>query len=75
MVYYRDKVIGGIYDNRFLIKPTESAQMLLPNAERVVPYVGAKGMLLVSDVENHAPLGELFEALYLELPARKPRKK
>lgn len=75
VVYYRDKVIGGIYDNRFLVKPTKSAQALLPNAQRVVPYAGAKEMLLVSDVENHGLMGELFEAMYPELPARKPRKK
>lgn len=75
VVYYRDKVIGGIYDNRFLVKPTKSAQALLSNAERVVPYEGAKEMLLVNDVENHALMGELLEAMYPELPARKPRKK
>lgn len=75
VVYYRDKVIGGIYDNRLLVKLTKSAQALLPNAESVVPYEGAKEMLLISDVEDHGLMGELFEAMYPELPARKPRKK
>lgn len=75
VVYYRDKVIGGIYDNRFLVKPTASAQALLSKAERVVPYEGAKEMLLVGDVENHGLMSELFEAMYPELPARKPQKK
>lgn len=75
VVYYRDKVIGGIYDNRLLVKLTKSAQALLPNAESAVPYEGAKEMLLISDVEDHGLMGELFEAMYPELPARKPRKK
>ncbi len=75
VVYYRDKVIGGIYDNRFLIKPTESAKALLPQAEYRIPYEGAKEMLLVDEVENRELMAELLKAMYPELPARKPRKK
>lgn len=75
VIYYRDKVVGGIYDNRFLIKPTESAKSLLPTAEYQIPYPGAKEMLLVEDIESRQLLGELLNAMYPELPARKPRKK
>ncbi len=75
VVYYRDKVIGGIYDDRFLVKPTESAQALLPTAEYQIPYEGAKEMLLVDEVENRELMAELLQAMYPELPARKPRKK
>ena len=73
ILYYRGKVFGGIYDNRFLVKPTPSAAALMPHAERELPYEGAKEMLLVEDVENPAFLRELVEAMYPELP--KPKKK
>lgn len=75
VVYYCDKVIGGVYDDQFLVKPTESAQTLMPHAERVIPYEGAKEMILVDCIENRTLLEELLEAMYPELPARKPRKK
>ena len=27
IIYYRGKIIGGIYDDRFLVKPTKSAKI------------------------------------------------
>lgn len=75
VVYYRDKVIGGVYDDRLLLKPMASAEALLPDAERRVPYKGAKEMLFVEDFENLQLMKELFESMYPELPACKPRKK
>ena len=74
IIYYRGKIVGGIYDNRFLIKPTKSAAALVPDAESVLPYEGAKEMLLVEDVENAEFLSELIEAMYDELPAPKTKK-
>lgn len=74
IVYYRGKVVGGIYDDRFLVKPTKSATALMPNAEMELPYDGAKEMLLVDDVDNKEFLKELLEAMYSELPASKKRK-
>ena len=52
IIYYRGKVVGGIYDDRFLVKPVKSAVAMMPNAERELPYEGAKEMLLVENVEN-----------------------
>ena len=75
VLYYKDKVIGGIYDNRFLVKPVKSAVALLPDAPMETPYEGAKDMLMIEDVENHALMAELMEAMYDELPAPKPIKK
>ena len=75
VLYYGGKVIGGVYDNRLLIKPVTSAKVLLPNAEYQLPYEGAKEMLLVEDVENSDFLKELFEAMYEELPEPKQRKR
>ena len=74
IIYYRGKIIGGIYDNRFLVKPVKTAILLMPNANMELPYEGAKEMLLVDDVENSAFLKELVEAMYDELPTPKKRK-
>lgn len=75
ILYYKGKIIGGIYDDRFLIKPVKSTKKLMPNAFFEIPYAGAKEMLLVDDVENKEFLAELFEAMYEELPASKIKKK
>ena len=74
VLYYRDKVIGGIYDDRLLLKPTKAAETMLPDAERDIPYDGAKEMLLV-DVDVRELLTKLIEALYSELPAPRKRSK
>ncbi len=74
IIYYRGKIIGGIYDDRFLVKPTKSAKELMPTAELELPYEGAKGMLLVDDIENRDFLKELLDAMYEELPASKKKK-
>lgn len=75
IIYYRGKIIGGIYDDRFLVKPVKSAKEMMPNARMELPYEGAKEMLLVDDVENKKFLKELLEAMYDELPAPKKRHK
>ena len=73
ILYCRGKVVGGIYDNRFLVKPVKSAVAMMPDADMELPYDGAKKMLMVDDVENREFLGQLMEAMYEELPA--PKKK
>ena len=75
ILYYKNKVIGGIYDNRFLLKITESSEKFIPNAKIKIPYEGAKGMLLFDDFENKEFLVELFEKMYEELPMPKIKKK
>ena len=74
IIYYRGKIVGGIYDDRFLVKPTKSAVAMIPNAEMELPYEGAKEMLLVDDVDNRAFLRELLEAIYEDLPIPKKKK-
>lgn len=75
VVYYRDKVIGGIYDDRLLVKVTDSSRELLADAPLELPYAGAKEMLKLEAIEDAAAIKELFEAMYPELPARKTKKK
>ncbi len=74
VLYYSGKVVGGIYDNRLLVKPTPSAVALMPEAQCELPYEGAKEMLLVEDVEDRDFLNKLFEAMYEELPEPKKKK-
>ena len=71
IIYYRGKVIGGIYDDRFLVKSTMSAQAMMPTASKELPYEGAKEMLAVDNVEDKEFLRALFEAMYGELPPSK----
>ena len=74
IIYYRGKIVGGIYDDRFLVKPTKSAKNLMPDADMELPYDGAKAMYLVDNVDNKGFLKELLEAMYDELPAPKKKK-
>lgn len=75
IIYYRGKIVGGIYDDRLLVKPVASAKKLLPDAPYETPYDGAKEMLLMDDVDNKELLTKLFKAMYDELPAPKVKKK
>ena len=63
ILYYRGKVFGGIYDDRFLVKPTKSAKAMMPDADMELPYEGAKEMILVDDVDDREFLRELVEAI------------
>lgn len=73
ILYFRDRVCGGVYDNRLLIKPVESAKALLPDAPMELPYAGAKPMLFIENVDDGAFLSRLLESIYPQLPP--PRKK
>ena len=74
IIYYRGKIIGGIYDDRFLIKPVKSAKAMMPNADMELHYEGAREMILVDETENEDFLKELIEAMYDELPSPRKRK-
>ena len=73
VLYFKGKVFGGIYDNRFLVKPVRSARALMPNAPLELPYEGAKPMLLVEDPDDREFLTELISAMFSDLPY--PKKK
>lgn len=73
VIYYRGKVVGGIYDDRFLVKVTKSSVALMPDATRELPYEGAKEMIMVDRVEDREFLRELFATMYEELPASKKK--
>ncbi len=73
ILYYRGKIVGGIYDDRLLVKPVKSAVAFMQDTTFELPYEGAKEMLLVDDVDNKEFLAKLFNAMYDELPF--PKKK
>lgn len=73
IIYYRGKIVGGIYDDRLLVKPTCSARGYMPDAAAEPPYEGAKEMLLVDNVDDREYLAELFRAMYDELPMPRSR--
>ena len=68
VLYYGGKVVGGVYDNRLLVKLTPSSLALMPEARKELPYEGAKEMLLVEDIEDKELLAKLFDRMYEELP-------
>ena len=74
LLYYRDRLFGGIYDNRLLLKPVQPALVLLENPVYELPYPGAKPMLYIKEVEDAAFLCSLIEAIYPVLPAAKKKK-
>ena len=75
IIYYRGKIVGGIYDDRLLVKQVKSAISYMPTASYELPYEGAKEMLLVDEVDNKEFLTGLFDVMYDELPTPKPNKK
>ena len=75
LIYYRGKLVGGIYDDRLLVKPVKSAISFMPQAEYSLPYEGAKEMLLVDNVDDKEYLAGLLEAMFTELPMPKTKKR
>ena len=73
IIYYNGIIVGGIYDDRLLIKPVKAAVEMLPDAKMELPYEGGKEMLLVEDVDNRELLQEMLQSMYEELPAVKKK--
>ena len=74
IIYYNGKIVGGIYDDRFLVKPVKATMAMLPDAKMELPYEGGKEMLFVEDVDNREFLEKMFTAIYEELPEPKKKK-
>lgn len=75
IIYYKERIVGGIYDNRFLVKPVDSALALMPDASWELPYEGAKKMLMVENLDDRDFLEKLLKEMYDELPLPKKKKK
>ena len=74
IIYYKNKIVGGIYDDRLLVKTVKSAVEYMSNVKYELPYVGAKKMLLVDNIDDKEYLSGLFNAMFDELPAPKSKK-
>jgi TfoX/Sxy family transcriptional regulator of competence genes len=74
ILYYRGKIFGGIYDDRFLVKETPSSKTMIHSIKKECPYAGAKEMILIEEIDNKEFLKELIENMYEELPFPKKRK-
>jgi len=74
VLYCQGRVFGGVYDDRFLVKPTDAARRLLPDADVEAPYDGAKPMVVVNTEDRHR-IAEVVAAMVPELPQPKQRKK
>ena len=74
IIYYKNKIVGGIYDDRLLVKTVKSAVEYMSNVKSELPYVGAKKMLLVDNIDDKEYLSGLFNAMFDELPAPKSKK-
>lgn len=75
VLYYNGKVVGGIYDNRVLLKDIPAVKKHLPEARYELPYEGAKLMLYLEDFENAELVKSLFDDMFEELPAPKAKRK
>lgn len=68
LIDYKDTLIGGIYDDRFLVKITETNKKY--NLKESIPYEGAKPMYMIEDVDNKVLLKEIVIETYKELKIR-----
>lgn len=75
LLYYKDKLVADICDDRLFVKPIPAAVDYMPVCRYAPPYEGAKEMLLVEEVDDRQFLEGLIRLLYDNLPAPKPRKK
>ena len=67
LLYYKDKLVGGIYDNRLLLKPTKTLLAKFPNPNYAIPYEGAKAMVEIDNFEDKELLKVLFESVFSDL--------
>ena len=74
VLYCRGRIVGGVYDDRLLIKPTASARRLMPHAQPELPYEGAKEMLLAENIDDREFLCALVDAVAGDLPAPKRKR-
>lgn len=75
IIYCRGKIVGGIYDDRLLVKPVKSALEKLPDAPLEIPYDGAKKMILIEEIDDRKFMAELIESIFEELPSPKKSRK
>ncbi len=74
IIYYNGKVIGGIYDNKFLVKTTQAVEEYIERLVYKLPYENGKPMIIVDNIQDKEYLNGLLNILYKTLPARRKKK-
>ena len=75
-VYYDDKIVALVCDNKLFVKPTVAGRTYIKNVVEASPYPGAKPSFLIEEqLEDRAWLKELITITAKELPTPKPKKK
>ena len=62
LLYYKDKLFGGIYDDRLLVKKVDSNSNF--NMDEVIPYKNAKPMYLVDNIDDPEELRDIVITTY-----------
>ncbi len=70
LLYYKDILFGGIYDERVLVKNVPSNQCFDMSLE--IPYTGAKPMYMIEEIENKEYMYQIILATCKSL---KPKEK
>ena len=77
ILYCQGKVVGGVYDDRLLLKPTPTVLCLLQETgiepQMELPYDGAKEMIL-ADVDRRELLRRMVRGVAEDLPEPKKKK-
>ena len=64
LLYQDATLFGGIYDDRFLVKKSKS--LLNKGFKEVIPYPGAKEMLLI-DIEDEEEIKEIVNLVVSDM--------
>ena len=67
ILYFHWKIIGWIYDNRLLLRPTEKIKNLIDNLEMQIPYPWAKPMIYVDNVDHRDYVQNIVKVVYGEI--------
>lgn len=74
LIYYQDKLIGGIYDDCFLLKPVPILLSFIKKPLYKKPYPHAKKMIWLKELDDKEFLAVLIRDMYESLPVKKKRK-
>ena len=65
LLYYRETLFGGIYDDKLLVKMVDGNKKY--NMQVSIPYAGAKPMYLIDNIDNKEILKEIILNTYNSL--------
>ena len=75
VVYYKGKVVGGLYESGFLIKNIDAVKPHFKNILYEIPYENGKPMIKIPDGYELSWLEDVFKEMYDYLPFPKSKQK